>query len=109
MPGEVSALYQGVEYQFKFEYRDPWQWILSLIQDPNLANISCFHSVQKFYCEGDLTERLFDEPNTARAWETIDVRNMFSVWNTLNSIPFARMSFLLPTHIHIVFFLFIFG
>ncbi|KIM88694.1 hypothetical protein PILCRDRAFT_2888 [Piloderma croceum F 1598] len=72
IPGDVSASYQGVEYKFKFEYQDLWQWILSLVHDLSLADVSGFHSVRKSYCEGNFIERLFNEPNTGRAWEKID-------------------------------------
>ena len=58
---------------FTFEYRDPWHWILSLVQDESLAPMNMWNSVKKYYCCGDHEERIYDEPNTADTWWDIDV------------------------------------
>ncbi|KAF7967343.1 hypothetical protein HWV62_34677 [Athelia sp. TMB] len=70
--GNVSLDFQGEEFSFDFQYRDPWAWILSLVGDSTLASHSTYHSVRKLYCDSDGTERLFDEPATGKAWEEID-------------------------------------
>ncbi|KDR66778.1 hypothetical protein GALMADRAFT_147642 [Galerina marginata CBS 339.88] len=68
----VSATYQGKIYNFNFEYRDPWEWILSVIQDESLAPMAMWNAVQKFFCAGTHQERIYDEPNTADTWWDID-------------------------------------
>jgi len=60
-------------YKFTFEYRDPWEWILSIIQDESLAPMAMWNAVQKYYCSGDFEERIYDEPNTADTWWNVDV------------------------------------
>ncbi|KAF8911093.1 hypothetical protein CPB84DRAFT_1672467 [Gymnopilus junonius] len=68
-------------YDFTFEYRDPWEWILSLIQDESLASISMWNSVKKYYCSGENEDCLYDEPNTAETWWAVDMSS-FPVVNT---------------------------
>lgn len=63
----------GEVQTFTFEYRDPWEWILSLVQDESLAPINMWNSVRKYYCCGGLEEQIYDEPNTADTWWAIDV------------------------------------
>ncbi|KAJ7114378.1 hypothetical protein C8R44DRAFT_630272 [Mycena epipterygia] len=71
-PASIFATYKNKEYEFKFEYRDPWEWIVDLLNDTTLAETSIYNSVQKYYCEGSRTvkheERVIDEPNTADTW-----------------------------------------
>ncbi|KII90328.1 hypothetical protein PLICRDRAFT_107314, partial [Plicaturopsis crispa FD-325 SS-3] len=57
---------------FDFEYRDPWDWILSIVTDETLATDSMWYSVRKYYCEGGVEDELFDEPNTGEAWRAVD-------------------------------------
>ncbi|KAJ6577876.1 hypothetical protein B0H19DRAFT_985472 [Mycena capillaripes] len=68
----ISASYKGKRYDFHFEYRDPWDWIVDLLNDPTLAETSIYNSIRKYYCEGSRTvtheERVIDEPNTADTW-----------------------------------------
>ncbi|KAJ7092944.1 hypothetical protein B0H15DRAFT_938487 [Mycena belliarum] len=68
----VFASYKGQIHEIKFEYRDPWEWITTLLNDSTLSSTSMYHAVQKFYCEGTTSqtyrERVVDEPNTADAW-----------------------------------------
>ncbi|KAJ7744400.1 hypothetical protein B0H16DRAFT_1727331 [Mycena metata] len=35
--GQISAEFEGKEYTFEFQYRDPWKWIVELVTDPLLA------------------------------------------------------------------------
>ncbi|EDR01414.1 uncharacterized protein LACBIDRAFT_333279 [Laccaria bicolor S238N-H82] len=56
--------------QFKHDivtalYQDPWEWILSIIQDESLAPMAMWNAVQKYHCAGDFEEQIYDEPNTA--------------------------------------------
>ncbi|KAG6823709.1 hypothetical protein H0H92_009286, partial [Tricholoma furcatifolium] len=51
--GEVSVPYRGEIQTFKYEYRDPWEYVLSLVRDPSLASLHCWNSVKKFYCENE--------------------------------------------------------
>ncbi|KII93190.1 hypothetical protein PLICRDRAFT_121618 [Plicaturopsis crispa FD-325 SS-3] len=70
--GSVEAIYRNTPYEFKFEYRDPWDWILSIVTDETLASESMWYSVRKYYCENGVEDRLFDEPNTGEAWWEVD-------------------------------------
>ena len=67
--------YGGKCWDFTFQYRNPWECILNLIQDKTLASVSCWNSVRKIYCHGPdgIEERIIDEPSTADAWWEIDV------------------------------------
>jgi hypothetical protein len=67
------ATYEDQPRQITFEYRDPWKWILALIQDESLAPWNMWNAVKKFYCHGDNEERIYDEPNTADVWWEVDV------------------------------------
>ncbi|KAF8800476.1 hypothetical protein BYT27DRAFT_7262875 [Phlegmacium glaucopus] len=49
---EVFAEFNGKIYNFKFQYRDPWDYISSLV--------------------GIFQEQIFDEPNTAETWWNVD-------------------------------------
>ncbi|KAJ7125922.1 hypothetical protein C8R44DRAFT_702274 [Mycena epipterygia] len=68
----VFATYKGETHEVKFEYRDPWDWITTLLDDVTLGSTTMYNSVRKYYCEGSITqtyqERVIDEPNTADAW-----------------------------------------
>ncbi|KAJ7464184.1 hypothetical protein FB451DRAFT_1352911 [Mycena latifolia] len=72
-PGAISATYKGKVYHIEFEYRDPWDWILRLLDDDTLGPHMIFNSVKKYYCEGTeketWCERIIDEPNTADTWD----------------------------------------
>jgi hypothetical protein len=69
----VTGTLDGKVHSFTFEYRDPWKWVLSLIQDESLAPMNMWNSVRKYYCCGNHEERIYDEPNTADTWWAIDV------------------------------------
>ena len=94
---------------FTFEYRDPWEWILSLVQDELLAHMSMWNSVRKYYCCSDFEEWIYDEPNTADTWWAIDVS--FMCGSTLiTHISFSlSQNFPRQTICHTVICLFIFG
>ncbi|KAJ7264829.1 hypothetical protein C8J57DRAFT_1436238 [Mycena rebaudengoi] len=73
--GSISATYKGKTYNVKFEYRDPWTWINTLLEDETLGHM-IYNSVRKYYCEGARSEtlrvRVIDEPNTADSWENFE-------------------------------------
>ncbi|KIJ42288.1 hypothetical protein M422DRAFT_254693 [Sphaerobolus stellatus SS14] len=45
--GQVSHTFRGKEYVFKFQYRDPWKWILDIVTDPTLAESIIWYPVEK--------------------------------------------------------------
>ncbi|KAK7456407.1 hypothetical protein VKT23_010655 [Stygiomarasmius scandens] len=66
--GTVEESYKGVLYTFSFNYRNPWEWIVSLVTDPTLAQSIAWYPVHKFlHQEGKIT-RLIDEPQTSDTW-----------------------------------------
>ena len=67
------ATHQGKVFKFTFEYQDPWEWMLSIVQDESLVPMAMWNSVWKYYCAGDLEECIYDEPNTADTWWDVDV------------------------------------
>jgi len=71
----VSGTYQGKNFVFEFQYRDPWEYVLNLVQDKSLASVSCWNSVRKFYCcsTENIEDCIIDEPNTADTWWEVDV------------------------------------
>ncbi|KAH9955792.1 hypothetical protein BGW80DRAFT_1188200 [Lactifluus volemus] len=71
--GTITATYEDQPREITFEYRDPWKWILALIQDESLVPWNMWNAVKKFYCQGDHEERIYDEPNTADVWWEVDV------------------------------------
>ncbi|KAF9034770.1 hypothetical protein BJ165DRAFT_1604623 [Panaeolus papilionaceus] len=72
----VTLSYEGIERTYEFEYRDPWEWILSIIQDESLAPSATWNSARKFYCStaSGSEERIYDEPYTADTWWGIDTQ-----------------------------------
>ncbi|KAF8194007.1 hypothetical protein K438DRAFT_1588817, partial [Mycena galopus ATCC 62051] len=68
----IFASYKGKHYEIKFEYRDPWESIRTLLDDETLGSPSIYNSIEKYYCEGTIAEiqqeRVIDEPNTADTW-----------------------------------------
>ncbi|KAJ7617483.1 hypothetical protein DFH06DRAFT_1062143 [Mycena polygramma] len=70
--GSIFATYKKERQEIKFEYRDPWEWISTLLNDESLGPTTMYNSVRKYYCEGTIAEvhceRVIDEPNTADAW-----------------------------------------
>lgn len=79
--GTVSVPYKGQMRHFSFQYRDPWEWMSALLQDPTLAEETHLFSVKKFYCDRsrNVRERLIDEPWTADTWNEVDVSCYTSV------------------------------
>ncbi|KAJ7797350.1 hypothetical protein B0H14DRAFT_3093169 [Mycena olivaceomarginata] len=73
-PGSVFASYKGKRYEIKFEYRDPWEWIITLLNDDTLGPTSIYNSVRKYLLLLSSSrsvvhqERIIDEPNTADTW-----------------------------------------
>ncbi len=83
---KVSAIYGGETLEFEFQYRDPWECVLNLIQDKSLASVSCWNSVRKIFCCGPDEEHIIDEPNTADAWWEVDVSHNSSLVNISSNL-----------------------
>ena len=72
MSATVSSTLDREVHSFPFKYQDPWEWILSLVQDESLAPTHMWNSVKKYYCCGDHKEHIYDEPNTADTWWAVN-------------------------------------
>lgn len=71
----MTATFQDQDYKFKFQYRDAWHWVMSLMRDPSLKDHIYWWPVEKYLVDtvqGSRT-RLYDEPNTAKEWWRIQV------------------------------------
>ncbi|KAK7057091.1 hypothetical protein R3P38DRAFT_3252273 [Favolaschia claudopus] len=68
----VEADLWGEPKKYTFYYRDPWEWILSLVTDPGLARVSQWQSRRLYYCENGEMERYVHEPFTADRWHEVD-------------------------------------
>ncbi|KAJ7461103.1 hypothetical protein FB451DRAFT_1341275 [Mycena latifolia] len=68
----VQANLWGAEKKYTFFYRDPWEWIRSLVTDPSLAHVTAWKSRRMFYHEDGRRERFFTEPWTAERWYEVD-------------------------------------
>lgn len=73
---EVSHTFRGKLHTFKFLYRDPWEWIKNLVQDPTLSKDMSWFPVKKFLHVGEDITRIYDEINSGDAW-----------WEYQDSIP----------------------
>ncbi|KAJ7696268.1 hypothetical protein B0H17DRAFT_929612 [Mycena rosella] len=73
---KISAEFEGREYQFEFQYRDPWKWILELVTDASLAPHFNWYPVKKLLHDDGRTTRIYDEPNTGDLW-----------WRVQDSLP----------------------
>ncbi|KAJ7613048.1 hypothetical protein FB45DRAFT_759393 [Roridomyces roridus] len=70
--GTAEAKIWGETRKYSFFYRNPWEWIKTLLQDPSLACHSNWKSRKMFYSEGDHTERFVNEPWTGNRWWEVD-------------------------------------
>ncbi|KAK6984149.1 hypothetical protein R3P38DRAFT_3232422 [Favolaschia claudopus] len=68
----VEAELWGEPKKYTFYYRDPWEWILSLVTDPGLARVSQWQSRRLYYCENGQMERYVHEPFSADCWNDVD-------------------------------------
>ena len=64
----VSAKFQEKEYNYRFEYRDIWEWIVSLVCDSSLSTSSHWTLERVHICEGETCEHVLNELYTADAW-----------------------------------------
>ncbi|THU84437.1 hypothetical protein K435DRAFT_870260 [Dendrothele bispora CBS 962.96] len=69
--GSLIRTYRGKSYTFEFCFRDPWEWVVSLVTYPTLAGSICWYPVCKYLHSGTHVQRLFDEPQTAEMWWNI--------------------------------------
>ncbi|KAK7020915.1 hypothetical protein R3P38DRAFT_3397467 [Favolaschia claudopus] len=88
----VEADLWGESKKYTFYYRDPWEWILSLVTDPGLARVSQWQSRRLYYCENGQMERYVHEPFTADRWHEVDSQSELPAANPL-------MHCWLPLHI----------
>ncbi|KAF8523994.1 hypothetical protein JB92DRAFT_2827152 [Gautieria morchelliformis] len=69
----ITATYEGIEYTFDFQFRDPWKWIRDLVTDPSLSSSLILYPVKKFlHANGRITQ-IFDEINTGQTWWDIQI------------------------------------
>jgi hypothetical protein len=71
--GNVSVKFQNETFHFKFRFRDPWEWVRSLVTDKALCDSITWYPVQKYLHDDGHTTRLIDEPHTAKMWWQIQV------------------------------------
>ncbi|KIJ28337.1 hypothetical protein M422DRAFT_270406 [Sphaerobolus stellatus SS14] len=74
--GEVSHIFRGKTYTFKFQYRDPWKWLLDIVTDPTLADSILWYPVEKYLHQNGRITRIYDELNTGTRW-----------WEIQDSLP----------------------
>ncbi|KIJ35457.1 hypothetical protein M422DRAFT_180706 [Sphaerobolus stellatus SS14] len=74
--GEVAHMFKGKLRVFKFEYRDPWQWLLDIVTDPMLSESIMWYPVEKYLHHNGRICRIYDELNTGSRW-----------WNIQDSLP----------------------
>ncbi|KAL1740762.1 hypothetical protein HDZ31DRAFT_46862 [Schizophyllum fasciatum] len=68
----ITASLRGEERTFKFLYRDVWEFIVSLVEDPTLASDIMWHSVTKTLHDERGEQHVIDQPNTASDWKAVD-------------------------------------
>ncbi|KIJ43728.1 hypothetical protein M422DRAFT_169582, partial [Sphaerobolus stellatus SS14] len=74
--GEVSHIFRGKTHTFKFQYRDPWKWLLDIVTDPTLADSILWYPVEKYLHQNGRITRIYDELNTGTQW-----------WEIQDSLP----------------------
>lgn len=86
----MNVLYKNVHTSFPFQFRDPWEWILEIVKDPNLAPNIAWSAQRVFRYDHTtkLFERFVDEPWTAEAFWTVQVSNhiYINIFMTSNMI-----------------------
>ncbi|KAH7048515.1 hypothetical protein BKA62DRAFT_680276, partial [Auriculariales sp. MPI-PUGE-AT-0066] len=69
----IKVPYRGQEREIKFRFREPLDWIRTLVQDPTLVHENNLFSCKKFLCLGNEQEvRMVDEPWTGDDWAAVD-------------------------------------
>ncbi|KAL1739189.1 hypothetical protein HDZ31DRAFT_49778, partial [Schizophyllum fasciatum] len=69
---DVTAMLRGEERSFRLIYRDIWEFIVSLAQDPMLASDIMWHSAAKSLHDAFGEQPVIDQPNTASCWHDVD-------------------------------------
>jgi hypothetical protein len=65
---KVSSKFQGEPIEYELRYREPMEWLRSIVKDESLRdNISYFPHRKYLYDIGS-SDRLFDEPAASNAW-----------------------------------------
>ncbi|KZT42297.1 hypothetical protein SISSUDRAFT_1016075 [Sistotremastrum suecicum HHB10207 ss-3] len=79
----VKYDFEGKQYSFTLTFRDPWEWIESIVCDPTLAHEIQWYPYQKFYHEHGKITRVYDELMSGDAcWAAQD-----SISTVKTSIP----------------------
>ncbi|KIJ40358.1 hypothetical protein M422DRAFT_256913 [Sphaerobolus stellatus SS14] len=73
---EVSHTFKGKVHVFKFQYRDPWKWLLDIVTDPTLNNSIMWYPVEKYLHQNGCITRIYDKLNTGTHW-----------WKIQDSLP----------------------
>ncbi|KAL1754470.1 hypothetical protein FB107DRAFT_275798 [Schizophyllum commune] len=68
----VSATLRGEERTFRLIYRDLWEFIVAIAEDPTLSNDIMWHSVTKTMHDENGEQPIIDQPNTASNWRDVD-------------------------------------
>ncbi|KIJ48583.1 hypothetical protein M422DRAFT_162395 [Sphaerobolus stellatus SS14] len=74
--GEVKHMFKGKLCVFKFEYRDPWKWLLDIVTDTTLSESIMWYPVEKYLHQNGRICRIYDELNTGTRW-----------WDIQDSLP----------------------
>ena len=71
--GEVTHMFKNKMYHFKFQYRDPWQWVLDTISDPMLGESIMWYPIRKILHDKGRISPIYDDLNTGIRWWEIQV------------------------------------
>jgi hypothetical protein len=71
---KVSATFQGELLEYQIWYREPMDWLRSLVKDESLKNDISYFPQQKHLYDLGTSDRLFDEPVDSDAWWDAQVR-----------------------------------
>ncbi|KZT31507.1 hypothetical protein SISSUDRAFT_1067699 [Sistotremastrum suecicum HHB10207 ss-3] len=63
---EVKVM--GETVKFQFYWRDPWEWIQTLVTDPSLASEIRWYPRRKFYHDGQRRTRIYDDVDSGDLW-----------------------------------------
>ncbi|KZT35401.1 hypothetical protein SISSUDRAFT_990606 [Sistotremastrum suecicum HHB10207 ss-3] len=58
----------GETVKFQFYWRDPWEWIQTLVCDPSLASEIQWYPRRKFYHDGQRKTRIYDDVDSGDLW-----------------------------------------
>ncbi|KZT33764.1 hypothetical protein SISSUDRAFT_1010687 [Sistotremastrum suecicum HHB10207 ss-3] len=70
---KVSITVLGDQVDFQFYWRDPWEWMQTLVCDPTLAEEIRWYPCRKFYHDGKRKIRVYDDVDTGDLWWRVQV------------------------------------